>query len=92
MIPFADTMIRGREPAKGKDGIIQLLDYNLERFEFEDKKGKSSQLEMLRMSRRSSAWGRPCRLVSGLEIAMYTSSVAPLVIVTELYRPLIMTL
>ncbi|KAH8086423.1 hypothetical protein HD553DRAFT_217070 [Filobasidium floriforme] len=29
----------GREPAKGKDGIIQLLDYNLERFEFEDKKG-----------------------------------------------------
>ena len=31
---------RGREPAKGKDGIIQLLDYNLERFDFEDKKGK----------------------------------------------------
>jgi hypothetical protein len=47
MIPFADTMIRGREPAKGKDGIIQLLDYNLERFEFEDKKGKSSELELL---------------------------------------------
>jgi hypothetical protein len=48
-------MIRGREPAKGKDGIIQLLDYNLERFEFEDKKGKSSELKLLRLSRGSSA-------------------------------------
>jgi hypothetical protein len=55
MIPFADAMIRGREPAKGKDGIIQLLDYNLERFEFEDKKGKSSELKLLRLSRGSSA-------------------------------------
>lgn len=30
---------RGRESVKGKDGIIQLLDYALERFDFEDKKG-----------------------------------------------------
>jgi hypothetical protein len=34
---------RGREPGKGKDGVVQLLHYNLERFEFEDPKGQSDE-------------------------------------------------
>jgi hypothetical protein len=28
-----------KPPSKGKDGVIQLLDYNLARFDFQDLKG-----------------------------------------------------
>lgn len=30
-----------KPPSKGKDGVIQLLDYNLARFDFQDLKGSS---------------------------------------------------
>lgn len=73
MIPFADTMIRGREPAKGKDGIIQLLDYNLERFDFEDKKGESIIRAVETVQRLIRLESSLSLVASGLEIAMYTS-------------------
>ena len=46
LIPQADDAhspsCSAKPPAKGKDGVIQLLDYNISRFDFQDLKGKQA--------------------------------------------------
>lgn len=37
-------LCRCKEPYKGKDGVIQLLDYAMERFDFKDPKGVFSSI------------------------------------------------